>query len=91
MSKLRAWLKQCRQAFVIKHRPPRASVQLEPLEKRLVPSFSPSGTAFLALAGQSFSGVIGSFTPEAGTSPSDYQAIVIWGVPLPEIFAYMAA
>ena len=38
-----------------------------------------TGSAFVALANQTFSGVVGSFTPAAGTTTSDYLADILWG------------
>jgi hypothetical protein len=44
------------------------------LEDRNLLSGDPAGTAFLALTRQSFSGVVGSFTPETGFATTDYSA-----------------
>src|SRR6185295_18271324 len=43
------------------------------------PSTSPVGSAFVALKGQSFTGVIGSFTPANGYTTADYTALINWG------------
>jgi len=76
---LPSWLRHWR-AFLKKSRQ-RATTRLdcEPLENRLLPSISPTGSAFAALAGQTYSGVVASFTPASGTSSSDYQATILWG------------
>lgn len=54
-------------------------LQVEPLESRLVPSMSPTGSAFVALTGQGYSGVVGAFTIAPGTTAANYQATILWG------------
>jgi hypothetical protein len=49
------------------------------LEDRIVPSASAEGTAFAALRGQAFAGIVGTFTPESGMTTADYTATILWG------------
>src|ERR1700677_263129 len=72
LQKVQSSLKTTRDKY--KFRP-----EIEVLEKRLQPTISPTGTAFLAMAGQTFSGQVGSFAFEAGTSSSNYAATILWG------------
>jgi hypothetical protein len=59
--------------------PPRLHPHIEPLEDRTLLATSPVGSAFVALTRESFSGIVGSFTPESGRSYMDYHVNIIWG------------
>src|SRR5271166_1341441 len=79
MTNINAWLRSLRSPP--KNRPlfrqPR--LEVEPLELRALPSVATTGSAFLALTGHSYNGVVGSFTLAAGTTASDYSALILWG------------
>src|SRR5437870_5527446 len=64
-----------------RQRPPRRTCRLEVtlLEDRDMLSVSATGTAFLALRNENFTGIVGSFSPAAGTTPSDYLVNIQWG------------
>jgi hypothetical protein len=52
---------------------------LEVLEGRQMPSISVIGIPFAAAKGQSFRGAVAEFTPDSGTTLTDYSATILWG------------
>jgi hypothetical protein len=73
------WLRHWQKLFAIKRERKTFHPEREPLESRNQPSVAPAGSAFLAMTGQTYNGVVGSFTIGAGLTAADYQATILWG------------
>lgn len=58
----------------------RPLLTVEILEDRIVPvQLATAGSAFAAIRDQATQVTVGTFSPESGTTPTDYKATILWG------------